>query len=498
MRRSLRRSRLLAAAAVTVVLAAGAACSGPRDAWRSSGHGAADRSDGRLAVSLTSVAALGPAGGPAALSVTVLAASGRSRPAQVFVDSDGDRDTGMWSFQSPLSGSGWDLLVDGEGRLYEHAGPADAWDWEPVKATGFRRTVSPGRMELSIPGALLKAPSEDVRVAAESDGDWYPAAFLPGMSLRGEAVVSRTSRSGPPASLAIFYGHSPWLVRDCRVTDPVACPARAFAEFAHVVLGSGLEEPDHPSHARTRTLIREIRSLAPSTELWGYVSLVGGPASGGVRPVLYTVAAIRDRAVAWKEMGITGVFLDEADLCRPARDDCAKDSAGTEFEVTRARQAAVVAAVHELGMPVFANGFAVPEVLGPVDDVPSPLTGARDGRRADMYLLENLTVSAGRRVSGFDAQVGHARLQLALRLATPAGVRVAAVDTVREPAPDLASAPAFYRDGLVEATKAGLDAYGFTNSSYSSEPATATSLPAPPTAPGLGLAQPCTQGAPPC
>jgi len=66
------------------------------------------------------------------------------------------------------------------------------------------------------------------------------------------------------------------------------------------------------------------------------------------------------------------------------------------------------------------------------------------------------------------------------------------------PAPDLASAPAFYRDGLVEATRAGLDAYGFTNSSYSSEPATATSLPAPPTAPALELAQPCAQGAPPC
>lgn len=481
------------------LLAAGSACSAAGGAWRASSRDLA-RSGSEPAgvvVTLASAAALGPAGGPPALDVVVTLGSRRSQAPQVFIDSDDDRQTGMWTFQSPLSASGWDLLVDGEGQLYRHVGAANAWSWEAVTAPGFRRSFAPGRMELSIPGSLLRSPAGQVRVAAESGGEWYPPAFLPGTVLEPEQIPVRPVRSDPPGSLAIFYGPSPWLVRSCRATDPVECPARAFGQFSHVVLGAGLEEDDHPSHERAAALVREIRALAPSTELWGYVSLVGGPEKDGVRPEIYSLAAIRARAASWRSMGMTGVFLDEADLCSPARDVCPRDASGREIEITRARQTAAVAAIHELGMPVFANGFAVPDLLGPVDGVPSPLTGARDGRAPDMYLLENLTVVAGRKVSGFDAEVGHARLQLALRLAAATGVRVAAVDTVPEPLPDLAVAPAMYRDGFLQAAQAGLDAYGVTNSSYSSEPATATNLPLPLPAP-LALAPPCPPGSPAC
>jgi len=475
------------------LLVAGPACgSGAGPAWRSSGPGVAtDASQPRLAVSLVEMVASGTTAPTASLSVTVAPPPSRGGPPWVFVDSDNDRATGMWTFQSPLSASGWDLMVDGNGQLYRHTGPPNVWGWQAVTAAGFRRVISGSRVELTIPVSVLKRSPLQVRVATEAGNDWYPAAFLPGVAFPPESArLAPVPAAGAPAPLAIYYGASPWLVRGCRSTDPVECPAQAFAEFQHVVFSAGLEEPTHPSHARAGALIREVVALDPASEVWGYVSLVGGPATAaGIRPVFYTVDDIRARAASWKAMGATGIFLDESDLCRPVLDTCAKDPGGRELEVSRARQVAAVAAIHELGMPVFANGFAVPDVLGTVDGVPSPLAGARDGRRADMYLLENLNLSAGRRPSGFDVQVGYARLELARSLAGSAGVRLAAVDTVKESAPDLDSAPPFYREGVARASAAGLDAYGFTNSSYSSAQDTATNLALPPTAPTASAAR---------
>lgn len=486
------RAHVASIAVVTAVLAA--SCSGGvGQAWRSSGpRSASGLAEAGISVSVTPVRALGPTGGGATIVATASRRSNAASSLQVFVDNDNDRSTGMWTFQSPLSASGWDLLIDGAGKLYRHDGPPNVWRWQAVSAPGFRRVTAGNRLELFIPPSLLRGSPLQVRAAVEAGDDWYPAAFLPGVGSLPDSVPDRRPQSGQPGPLAIFYGPSPWLVRGCRPTDPMSCPARAFGEFAHVVLGAGLEEVAHTSHTRAEALVTELRVLAPETEVWGYVSLVGGPATRGVRTVVYTLHDIRARAAAWKAMGATGIFLDEVDLCHPARDRCAKDASGKELEVSRARQAAAAAAIHDLDMPVFANGFAVPDVLGAVDGAPSPLLGARGGRRADVYLLENLSFSAGRRVSGFDARVGHARLELALRLVGGTGVRLAAVDTVEEAAPDLASSSAFYREGLALASKAGLDAYGFTNSSYSSRQGVATNLPLPPADAALDSSFPCS------
>ena len=492
----LRRGRSLATSvALTALLASACTGAGSQGPGISGTASETAPTPPTVRVSPAPVVGLAPSAGGQAMMVTVTLGSGHRRPPQVFVDTDDDRGTGMWTFQSPLSASGWDLLVDEDGELYRHDGPANAWRWRAVDAPGFRRLVATGQVHLFIPASVLKGSPLRLRVAAEAGGEWFPAAFLPGVGAMPESPPARPHQPGPPAPLAIFYGPSPWLVRDCQPTDPVGCAAAAFGQFAHVVLNSGFEEVDHPAHARVTALVQEVRAVAPATEVWGYVSLVGGPVTrGGVRPVLHTVDDIRARAAAWKAMGATGIFLDEADLCRPARDRCPKDASGKEFEVSRGRQAAAVGAIHDLGMPVFANGFAVPDVLGAVDGAPSPLTGGRDGRRPDMYLLENLTFSAGRRVTGFDERVGHARLQLALRLVAGSGVRLAAVDTVSEPAPDLASGPALFREGLSLAWSAGLDVYGFTNSSYSAAQRAATNLPLPPTDPVVDLARPASTG----
>lgn len=477
-------ARLVSLAMVVVVAAVAGACSAGDDrAWRSSVAAAAGGPTGDgLTVSVAPSSVVGPLGGGATIVVTVADLPGPAR-SQVFIDADGDRETGMWTFQSPLSASGWDLLVDGDGKLYRHDGPPSRWTWRLMERSTYQHTVLGNRREIVLPAPLLGGSPGRVRVAAEVGGNWYPAAFLPGVAMMPDAAGSSVRRTGPPGSLAIFYGRSPWLVRDCQPSEPVACAAGAFAAFDHVVLGSGLEEPAHPSHASAHALVSELRALAPSTEVWGYVSLIGGPSVEGTRPVVHSIEDIASRAAAWKALGATGIFLDEADLCRPAFDDCPRDRSGREVEVTRARQTAAATAIHRLDMPVFVNGFAVPHVLGEVGGLPSPFGGPRDGRPADVYLLENLNVSAGQPASGFDVQVRHARLELALRLGAATGIRLAAVDTLGDAAPDLASAPRFYREGLALASQAGLDAYGFTNSSYSSETPVSMNLALPPRVP---------------
>src|SRR5258706_4670441 len=67
----------------------------------------------------------------------VLSARTRNDPHLVFIDADGDRTTGMWTQQSSISASGWDLQIDADGGLLTHAGPPTKWDWKPASASGY-------------------------------------------------------------------------------------------------------------------------------------------------------------------------------------------------------------------------------------------------------------------------------------------------------------------------------------------------------------------------
>jgi len=406
--------------------------------------------------------------------------TGPSNPPQIVIDTDDDRGTGMWTLQSPLSASGWDVLVDQRGKLYRHQGAPNEWRWSAVDANSVF-TLSADELRLCVPISLLGDHGDRVRIAViTGDHDWLPAVFLPGAAFGPEDAVPPSEERTllPPQPLAFHYGFRPWAVRSCSDSAPVSCAAGVYANFRNVVFGSGLEDASHASHKRAATLVRAVRSASPQTEVWGYVSLVGPPAADGRRPSIHTVDEVRRRAAAWKAMGATGIFLDEADLCRPGSQPCPRGPNGQPVAIDRARQVAVVGAIHSLGLPVFANGFAVPDVLGPVDGTPSPLGGPVRGRAADMFLLENSTVSAGQLLTGLDDEASSARWALAQEARARTGVRLAAVDTLAGRADDVGPS-ALYRLGLGRAADAGLDAYGFTNSSYSSRPDMATDLALP-------------------
>jgi hypothetical protein len=143
-------------------------------------------------------------------------------------------------------------------------------------------------------------------------------------------------------------------------------------------------------------------------------------------------------------------------------------------EVSRAHQQAVIDGVHALGLPVFANAYAPFDILGTVDGA-APALGRHPG---DMYLLENPTLVSGGTRTGVDAAVSQAKLALAARLRAATGVRMAAVDTSAgaNRSENITQDPGF-RAAWAAAASAGLDAYGFTNASYSAAPNLAGDLP---------------------
>ena len=378
-----------------------------------------------------------------------------SPPPTVYVDIDG-RGSGAWTLGSSVSVAAWDLRFGPDGAQ-RHTGPSNEGAWEPLgvePGPDYRWSPEVGELLVCFPTELL-GDGHRVALGAEVDGDWLPRAFLPGLPyppIREPGAMPLRV----PGRLAIAYGYRPWVVRDCTEASPstMACASEAYAAFDHVVLAAGLEDPEHASHDGTRRLVARLRTDHPEQELWGYVSM----RRHGDRE--HTVEDIATRAAAWRTVGVTGVFLDEADLCLPGSASC------TEAGVTRASQAAAIGAIHELGMAVFANGFSAPDLLAPFGGVPPALGPGTGDRAADVYLLENPTVAAGEWRTGIEADASIARMQAAIHAASTLGIRLAAVDTAAGWVEDDSTDPV-YLAGWWRAVQAGVDVYAFTNPYYS-------------------------------
>lgn len=393
----------------------------------------------------------------------------------VLIDVDDDRDTGMWSMQSPVSASGWNVLVDDKGGVYRHDGEPNVWSWAdvavPDDGSGWSKTDAGVRICIGPElGRTLGADKGTMRLSAIIGDASLPPTFLPGAAWPNETLVQPKEPAAPvdAESLTFAYGFQPWAVGGCATP---ACAADRYQQFNHVVFGSGFEEVDHPSHAGVAELIADLRARVPEREVWGYVSLVGGPVVDGRRDRIHTTAEITTRATAWGALGVTGIFLDEADLCRPGAQECPLDSNGDEITVDRAGQNAAIDAIHGLGLKVFANGYSPYDVIGEVDGVPSSLGSG------DAYLLESATFAGGRRASGVDELAARARYLTARRITIERRIRLAAVDTFEGVIPDgYRNDPRWLiaREAVPAAT-----IHGITNETYSATPGLSANVPLP-------------------
>jgi hypothetical protein len=198
------------------------------------------------------------------------------------------------------------------------------------------------------------------------------------------SVAAQDKRPAAPARLAIYYG-IPSLVNGAG--GDIERAARAFAEYEVVVFGDGLEydrpRVEGPSagpveHGRTRAIVKRLAATRPAVQVFGYLPL------GDTQRLSW--GSLADGVRRWLDMGIHGIFLDEA---------------GYDFGVTRVRQTEVIDLIHSAGLRVFANAFDPDDVLAS-EVVPANARGggnpgglpSRLGP-GDLLLLESFLVRIG-------------------------------------------------------------------------------------------------------
>lgn len=231
-----------------------------------------------------------------------------------------------------------------------------------------------------------------------------------------------------PARLAIYYGY-PSLVNGSH--GDVEKAAGVFAGYDVVVLGDGLEftekqpgrypEGDPEEHQKTLQIIAAVRKRSPGTRFYGYVCLGEIPWPKGHQTAL-SAKQLEERIQLWKQMGVSGIFLDEA---------------GYDFAVvTRERQNLAVRMIHELGLSAFMNAYFVEHLFSPEDKLlyakgseknPERLAPLLDQR--DLFLLESFQVKNGTYESTAAAEK---RLNQALAYRRRYGTRIFATTTTTE------------------------------------------------------------------
>jgi hypothetical protein len=189
-----------------------------------------------------------------------------------------------------------------------------------------------------------------------------------------------------PKSLAIYYGF-PSLVNGSRGDLNLAL--NTFAEYDIVVFGDGLEFTDiNPNrfppgagkqeHENTKKLISLLKESKRKTLTYGYIDL------GNTQNL--SLVEIENRARDWANMGVTGIFFDEA---------------GYDYGVTRTRQNLAIKIVQALGLQVFLNAYNLEDLF---EDKMVPLNKIGGGNPTgeptslsnnDLVLLESFQIRNG-------------------------------------------------------------------------------------------------------
>jgi hypothetical protein len=234
-----------------------------------------------------------------------------------------------------------------------------------------------------------------------------------------------------PARLAIYYGY-PSLVNGAN--GDVQKATRVFGAYDVVVWGDGVEFPDkepgrYPpgdpeEHQRAVRILAAVRDRSPGTRFYGYVCLGEITLPNGEK-ISLTSEQLEERVRLWKQMGVAGIFLDEA---------------GYDFPVvTRNRQNLAVGIIHKLGLSAFMNAYFLDDLFGLEDKLPNANGAAKNPEhlpplldRRDLFLLESFQVRNGNYESSSEWQ---ARLRKALRYRRGYGTRIFTTTTTTEQEP---------------------------------------------------------------
>lgn len=165
------------------------------------------------------------------------------------------------------------------------------------------------------------------------------APILPGRApaIRRPTTVPTTLASGPMKKLCLFYGH-PQRING--LNDPLAA-AEVYANYDILVFTGSLADPEHSSYAATIQVINRVKQLKTTIEIFGYIA-AGNLGPDGEPDSNLTIQQITDRATIWKDMGATGVFLDEF---------------GYDYKTSRSRQNEIIGICRGLELKMIVNAW---------------------------------------------------------------------------------------------------------------------------------------------
>jgi hypothetical protein len=169
-----------------------------------------------------------------------------------------------------------------------------------------------------------------------------------------------------PGELGIYYGW-PSMVEGSRGNLEHA--VKAFSNLEYLILGASLEMENHRDHYNTKQIIESLIKL--NVEVYGYIDL-----GNDMNTSRFGLSEINSCVGKWKDMGVTGIFFDDA---YPA------------FDVDKERLSQALSYVKERKMKMIINSHDIMWAIS---------TGAV-GKESEGYslLIEPFLVSRGEYVS---------------------------------------------------------------------------------------------------
>ncbi len=168
-----------------------------------------------------------------------------------------------------------------------------------------------------------------------------------------------------PKKLAIYYSY-PSLVNGSG--GVISSAVAVFSQYDLIVFGDGLQEPSHPDHSNTITIIND--PLMANSKVFGYIDST------------LPLDDIQDKIDQWENMGgIKGIFCDKF---------------GFDFSVSRRRQREIIWSIHSKNLKAFVNAWNPDDVFSPtVDATYNPDGLATRLKNSDYYLAESFAVING-------------------------------------------------------------------------------------------------------
>lgn len=223
--------------------------------------------------------------------------------------------------------------------------------------------------------------------------------------------------------------------------------AQEMAKYGVLVFGDGVQDPSHGDYSNTTTIIARIKALNPTALIFGYVT------------VNQTLQNFKDKADDWDDLGVHGIFMDEA---------------GYDYGKTRSEFNDRVDYVHGLtdAKLCFANSWNMDHIIGTANDTSYPNTTYNSSldesnlTENDWYLLESFAVNTTDYTDNYAPKADwSSRGSKAITHRAEYGINLAAANIIADGDSEEA---ALFKFAFVSGLMFSLEASGSSDTSYGS------------------------------